>query len=269
MDKVEMGRMTFSEFKTLVRERPVVLIPVASIEEHGPQAPMGDYIITEDVARLICRRTNAIMTPVIPFGYSEYFHRFPGTITLRAPTLAAVVEDVCTSLLEHGLDHLILFNGHRGNNAILEQVGRQIRRTHGVILAEITPWEFLTPAFMQEVYGEDVVRTGHGSDPATSLNLYLQPEDVNMKLIEEGVLRANATFGPFKVQGTGKVKVGDAHATLYLNYDDIAPNGVVGDARIASRDKGERMVRRIVDRCVEFVEAFASLETHIGQADAR
>jgi creatinine amidohydrolase len=59
------------------------------------------------------------VAPVTPFGNSEYFRSFPGTISVRSETLAAVAEDVCGSLLDHGFERLLFVNGHSGNDPIL------------------------------------------------------------------------------------------------------------------------------------------------------
>ncbi|MFW6116629.1 MAG: creatininase family protein, partial [bacterium] len=132
MNKVAIAMMTFAEFQELAKGNPPVLIPMGSVEEHGPQNPMGDYVLAEKIAHMVCERTGCILTPSIPFSYSEYFRKFPGTTTLRPETLFYLAEDVCNSLIYHGLDHLIFFNGHRGNNPILEHLGRKIRAEKGI-----------------------------------------------------------------------------------------------------------------------------------------
>lgn len=263
MEKFDLSLMTFTEFEERARDNPPILIPMGSTEEHGPQNPMGDYLMSQQIARMICERSHCLMTPPIPFSYSEYFRNFPGTITVQAHTLAVLVEDICHSLIRHGLDHLIFFNGHRGNAPILEQIGRKLRAETGVLIAEIIPWEFITADFIKELYGADANRLGHGSEYSTSLAMYLTPEGVNMDLAEQGTLKSDCRFGPFEIKTGTKVKVGQGHATLYLNYDEIVANGVIGDPFIASADKGEKMVARIVEHSLQFIELFEQLDTRV------
>src|SRR5262245_65317566 len=104
MVKHRLAEMSWREVRAARRAQPVVLIPLGSTEQHGPVSPTGDYMITDAIAGRVAERTGSLVAPVIPFGNSEYFRSFPGTISVRSETLAAVAEDVCTSLLDHGFE---------------------------------------------------------------------------------------------------------------------------------------------------------------------
>jgi len=67
----------------------------------------------------IAERTGAIVAPMLPFGYSEVFRHFPGTVTFQAETVNAVMYDVVVSFIENGPDHLIFLCGHNGNMPII------------------------------------------------------------------------------------------------------------------------------------------------------
>ncbi|MEJ1976945.1 MAG: creatininase family protein [Acetobacteraceae bacterium] len=86
--KHRLGDMTFREFEARLPENPVILLPLGSIEEHGPASPMGDFMLTEALATQIAERSGAIAAPTLPFGYAEYFRPIPGGVQLRAKTSA-------------------------------------------------------------------------------------------------------------------------------------------------------------------------------------
>ena len=71
MKKVNLERMSWKEAKEAFQLNPVVMIPMGSMEEHGPHSPMGDYRIATIAAARIAEKTEALVTPVIPFGYSS------------------------------------------------------------------------------------------------------------------------------------------------------------------------------------------------------
>ena len=69
--------MTWVEFRARMAEDPVILIPLGSVEEQGPIAPMGDFMLTEKVTELVAKKADAIAAPTTPFGYAEYFRCIP------------------------------------------------------------------------------------------------------------------------------------------------------------------------------------------------
>jgi creatinine amidohydrolase len=258
--KVRLASMTWKEAEEAYAANPVILIPSASIEQHGPQTPVGDFRISEWVGDRIAERTGAIVAPMLPYGYSEVFRRFPGTVTLEAETVQAVMYDVVVSFLDHGLDHLVFLCGHNGNMPILDQVARRVRREYGVRLGCIEPFRLFSPATMAEAYGRPGVGIGHGSDPITSFNMHLFPDDVRLDLTEPENL---TTYEDLVVRGSTQVALGDVGGHIYFDTMDLAPNGVMGDVSIFDAEAGGKLLAHIVDNGVRFVEMFKNHDTHI------
>src|SRR5262245_20796292 len=111
---MRIGEMTWTEVRDAIATGVAAIVPLGSIEEHGPHAPMGDYAIINDVAGRTGEATGDLVVPTMPFGFSEYFRHYPGTITVRAETLTAVIEDTIDCLIRHGLKHIAIFNGMPG-----------------------------------------------------------------------------------------------------------------------------------------------------------
>lgn len=76
---------------------------MGSTEQQGIHSLTGDYLAAEAIAKRVAEKAGAYYVPVIPFGCSEYFRCFPGTISLRPSTVEAVITDVVESLTEHGI----------------------------------------------------------------------------------------------------------------------------------------------------------------------
>ncbi len=101
---------------------------MGSTEEHGSHSPMGDYLATEEIALRVARETGDFVFPPLPFSYSEYFRHFPGTITLSTQLLHQFVWEVIECLRGSSFRHIVLFNGHKGNEPTLLHLVRDLRR---------------------------------------------------------------------------------------------------------------------------------------------
>ena len=92
------------------------VVAFGSIEQHGHHLPLGtDWMIAQEGARNLARELNAFMLPAMPFGNSREHMAFPGTITLKPSTLAAVLEDIVESLRHHGIKRIVVLSSHGGN----------------------------------------------------------------------------------------------------------------------------------------------------------
>lgn len=256
--KSALFRMTWKEVQEAFAKNPTILIPMGSIEQHGPQTPTGDYRYMDVVSDLIAQNTGAIHAPTIPWGYSEYFKHFPGCLTLKPDTLKAILFDTLDGFLRYKLDHFVFVCGHKGDMPILEQVAREIKDQHHIRIATIEPLSWLTGDFMRKVYGVEKIDIGHGSDPMTSIAMHLFPDDVRMDLLEKG--NASAYAG-MSVKGMSCLDFQGFPAYVYLDTNEIAPNGVLGDASHASAEAGKACVERMVKVGSDFVNWFTQQTT--------
>ncbi len=256
--KHELARMTFREAEEAFRKNPVILIPMGSTEQHGPQCPTGDFRIAEALSKAIAERTDSISAPVIPYSEGAAARKFPGAIPLSPETLYNVVWDVCQGFLRFDLDHIMLVCGDHGNVPILERLTRDLKDNNGVRVAMIEQFRWFTPSWLEEVYGRPSPPIAHGGDPITSLNLYLFPNDVRLDLVTPPERRK---FQGLQVSSLSQVAFDDHTFYLPIDYTEISPNGVLGDASIARREIGERIWKRFIQIGVEIVERFKEVNT--------
>ncbi|MCJ8138941.1 creatininase family protein [Falsirhodobacter halotolerans] len=250
--------MTVAEFCDRLGDDPVILLPLGSHEEQGPHAPMGDYQLAEIIAGRIAESSGAVAAPCLPFGYADFFRGFPGGIQLRASTFTAVLADMITAFLDHGLERVLIVNGHSSNAPLIDQVLRRVRAERGVAVASLDLWRAIPDGVWGRVHGDDAARArGHGADPVTSVAMHLLPDAVRPDLIRPS---GSATaFGlPAAVNG---VRFGDVHVHLPLNAHEVNADGMLGgDATLASAAKGEEIVAHLTALGADLVRHLAHVD---------
>jgi len=99
--------------------KPVaVLLPVGSVEPHGPHLPLGtDTVISETAAEraiaiLAARGISAVLAPSIPYGVTDFALGFAGAISVPAAALSAFLRAVAQAHLAAGFAHVCLVNNH-------------------------------------------------------------------------------------------------------------------------------------------------------------
>lgn len=259
MNKNALHLMTWKEAEKAFKEDPVVIIPLGSMEEHGPHSITGDFLAATEIAKRASEKTGAIYTPTVPFGNSEYFRGYPGTISLSQQTVISVLEDICTSLIEHGITKIAFFNGHAGNGPAVDQVARKVRREKKIMVVSMDLWQMLSPEQKNEIYKEEKDPSGHGGEPLSSVMSYLFPNDMRMDLLPEK-WKENKEWGEFEIENLLKVKLNNSKANLFLNMEDISEEGILGNPINASSARGEQIVDCLVEYGVSLVEKIQKTE---------
>ena len=255
---VDMMHMSWTEVAEAREQQPVILLPIGTLEQHGPHMPIGnDCLVAEYVALETAEQTNALVAPAINYGCSAVFRKFPGTYPVKPETLAAVLRDVSRAFIEQGFRKLVYFDNHGGNEFVCEQVAREMKAEYGVVIGNVYPWN-LGYALMRDTYEDPNKAYGHGAEPETSAMLAMFPEDVLLDRKESGGYQP---FGGWDVQNYNKVSVPGqpVGGTVYLDADEVAPNGVTGDSSMATAERGRIWVERVVGFAVAFVNQYDDL----------
>lgn len=222
---------------------------------------MGDYLVEEEIAVRVARQTGDVVIPPLPYGYSEYFRKFPGVITLQSDTLYRFVEDVVQCLIAHGFRHIALFNGHKGNEPTLMHLVRKIRREQGLLVPIVSSSSFgVTADLVKEIYGLHY-RLGHGGEPMGSVYMYMMPGSVDLSRAEEWGQRP---FLGLPADGLSGVLFEGTHVGFAVDMDDITPpSGSLSDPGVASVEKGKRQTDVAVEGAVRFMRWFKSIDPHV------
>ncbi|MER8407330.1 creatininase family protein [Mesorhizobium sp. M0185] len=233
--RVWWGDYRTTEYATVDPETTIAVLPLAAIEQHGPHLPVStDTSIMNGMLETVIARLpgdlDIRILPVQAVGKSNEHLHAPGTLTLPATTLVEAWTELGLSVARSGVRKLIVVNSHGGNEEIMGIVTRELR-VRAKMLAVKTSWQrFGRPASM---YTELEDRHGiHGGDVETSLMLHFRPDLVDMGKADNfvsKVARAEKEFALLRHTGT--------HAFAWI-ASDLNPNGVVGDASIATAEKG-------------------------------
>ncbi len=259
-ERNELQHMTWKEIDQVFQNDPVIIIPLGSMEVQGPHAPTGDYLVAEEAAAEACKRSGAYCLPVVPFGNSEYFRSFSGTVSVRPDTLYNWVMDMCTSLIEHGITKILFLNGHAGNDSILENVARDIRREKNLVLCRLNIWRTATPQLKKELYGDKAGSIGHGGGIVDAVDRYLFPHDVKEELV--GPSDIVKKWENFEATGIGKVNICGIEGYVYTNFEDLSVQGCLGDPYVSTSETGRILFERMVECCCNFVEKMKLSDMH-------
>ncbi len=114
-----------------IKKKPVVIIPVGSIEQHGPHLPVStDSDIISYIARKVSEKTGFILLPTIEYGVSFEHHPF-FNLSVKPATLQKVLIDICVSLLRNKITAIIILNGHHGNHKAIIKIPEKVSKIVG------------------------------------------------------------------------------------------------------------------------------------------
>jgi creatinine amidohydrolase len=247
--------LTAPEFAALDRAQAVAILPIGAVEQHGPHLAMGvDHDLTIAVlARALPLIDSALIVlalPVQAIGKSTEHEAFPGTLSLSAETLLAVLHDIAASVARAGVRRLLFLNGHGGNRALLELACRDLRADPGLITAHVA-WDDLAGA--EGVVGAVEAQNGlHAGDVETSAMLAAHPDMVRLDRAEDF---GSAHLGWQKAHP--ELGLGGAALRPGWLMGDLNPRGAIGNASAATADKGERLLANAAQALARLVADFA------------
>lgn len=246
------GDLTSPELDEAARRSPVVVLPVGSMEQHGPHLPLDTDIYPMSRWCLDAARRapdDILLMATIPYGYNIHATDFPGTIHVAHDTLIDYCAEVCRSVAHHGFTKIVLVNGHGSNAAPLELVARRVVLETHAACALLDWFSFGVEAFAP--LRESVFPGGcsHACEAETSVYLYLSPDRVEMDRARDHVRTTMNDFWYVDAFGRGPVKLG-----WWTSAD--TPHGAIGQPTLATADKGRALYEAGLERFVEFVRAF-------------
>jgi creatinine amidohydrolase len=274
-DKIKnlLPHMTWAEVQDLRTRSDMVIIPVASLEQHAFHLPIGtDYYNGLGRAQLIAQKTDVLVAPVLLPGNSPYHMEFPGTIALSSQTIQQVYFEAAQSLMKHGFKRFMLLNSHAGNQHITRYIVDRINQETEGIAVDLgdAASPFLTRAPQPSTQTTRVFDR-HGGVGETSASLYMTPSLVNL----EASKRATLTMPDHMMKMLPEVTAGDPTATLVFLAEglkakstgkgtstrEMTDTGTWGqrDPREATAEQGRREAENFVQAAVRFIERWKQL----------
>jgi creatinine amidohydrolase len=207
------------EFRKLIKsKKPTIIIPVGSIEQHGPHLPIStDSDIVTEIASRLAKKCGFIVFPTISYGVSlEHEPLF--NLSLKENNLRKILDDIITSLGKNHIKKIIILNGHHGNLQVLNRIGME-----GV--SKLSYWHFMKHEF------------DHAGFVETSLMLAISNK-VKMKKAKKGLITKELSEKEKKRISNLSTKTG--------GFPKVTKNGVWGDPTGATKKDGQKFLAEIV-----------------------
>ena len=161
------------------------ILPTGSTEQHNEHLAMehdtASALHVAWQAALDLYPQVVVATP-IPVGISEHWMEFRGTLTLKPETFAAVAFDICQSLQRHGIEHILIVNGHAGNGPLGKQMD-EFRQKLGIDVQFCSYWQAY-PRELVEQHMESGDCPAHAAEFETSFALGAFPENVHWEGVD-------------------------------------------------------------------------------------
>lgn len=248
--RVWWGDFRTTDYASIDPEATIAVLPVAAIEQHGPHLPVStDTTIMNGMLETVIARLPADLDvrilPVQSVGKSNEHLHAPGTLTLTPLAAIQSWADIGASVARAGVRKIVFVNSHGGNEEIMGIVARELRVTFKMLAVKTSWSRFGRPAGL---YSDMEDRYGiHGGDFETSMMLHFRPDLVDMSKagnFASSVQRAEQEFDLLKPTGS--------HAFAWI-ASDLNPNGVVGEANLATEHKGRLTAEHQADGFVRLL----------------
>lgn len=242
--------LTWKEIAQMPNKENVVIIqPVGAIEQHGLHLPVAvDSAISVGVlGKALSQLASDIPAYALPplyYGKSNEHSGFPGTITLSAGTLLAIIKEMAASIYASGFRKLVLMNSHGGQPQIMEIAARDLHQEHpNFAVFPLFTWR--VPHIAGDLLTAQEQEYGiHAGDAETSIMLALLPEQVKM---EQAVKEYPQVPKDSLLDMEGKLPF------AWLTKE-LSQSGVMGDATAATKEKGDRILQSVADGWVKVIE---------------
>src|SRR5256714_11179189 len=251
-------KLTWPEINDAVDLGKVCIVPCGAVEQHGAHLPLDVDIVCrplleKNTGRLIPDKM--LVLPTVCYGYTGHVMDFPGTINNHYQHFIDHVLDITKSLAYHGFKKILLLNGHGSNMPNLDLVARRTNLETDAECILAAWWNLLTvdKSFLPR-WRESKFPGGcaHACELETSLYMYLDGGNVRTDLIKSGEISFNTENNEFNWVDLFAA----GPATVISWTSSYSETGVLGDAELATAEKGREAYEEAVKQLVRFVTWF-------------
>jgi creatinine amidohydrolase len=234
--------LTSGNFAKAVEECGVCLLPMGSIERHGPHLPVGcDTIAVEALARRAAEIEPAVVFPPLYLGQIAEARHQPGTVSLDHELLLRLLRATLEEIGRNGFRKILIVNGHGGNNALLSYLlFYLLQERHDYVVYQAAGGMSAEDRkrWQEMCGGED----GHAGIGETSMMMHLVPDTVHVEDFTD----------PADAESRGWLKhLGSVRNSFWWYADH--PTHISGDPRPATPEKGEFLLEAGVRGLVETI----------------
>lgn len=256
-EKYRYEEYTWPEIRQAVEQNRVAVLPVGTVEQHGPHLPLvTDVLTATEMSRRAVERMpgEAVLMPSVYYSFNEHHLDFPGTIAVEGPTIINYVTDIGKSLAHHGFRKILLVNGHGSNVPFLDVAARNITNHSDAICAMVSWWSLIPRELLTKLRESEFPGgMAHGCELETSVLLYLRGDLVQFEKAHRDINFQKTEFFYWDLASPSPV----VFQEFFSRY---SKSGTVGDPTKATREKGEQFVEAVVSRMVNLLREFRARE---------
>jgi creatinine amidohydrolase len=246
-----LGDLSWPEAAERFKTSPIVIIPFgAGAKEHGPHMPMNaDRVVMDYLLKVAVESTDVIVAPAIVHGWFPAFRDFPGTEVADPSVFQSYVQAVGMSLAKQGAQRIVFLNTgiSKATGLPISIAAREIRVETGAPTLVVS-WDDLETEEITEL--QEQLMGGHGDEIETSINLYLQPELVNMELaVQDYGERTPKDYGGYQPGRLTRDETDPAYTA----------SGIFGDATLATAEKGEKALAELTREWIKALNGFSNV----------
>ena len=249
-----LGEMTRDEAKERIKECDVAILPVGSLEQHGPHLPLDTdafdaYWLAQKVAKKVAP-PRPVVCPPINYGVSYHHMDFAGTLTIEPATLSNLTYEIGISLVKHGIRKILIINGHGGNTPALNCTAQRLNDETNILVCVESG--NITAKEQKRLFKtkNDV----HSGEYETSTSLANREELVRKDRIRKPEMKFLSRHLEFEGKNVVPFK---------YRVKDISKTGVLGDPTKANKKKGEKIWNLTIDALVKVVEDLKKIKVRM------
>lgn len=238
-----LAELTSPEAAEAVARSRTAVLPLGSIEQHGPHLPNGtDTMAAEMIAQAVAERLDAVYVPFGPYGVTPIHAGHPGTVNLRRETFEALLTDICTELIRMGVQTFILINWHEGNIASMNAVATDLQDRHDTYFFGVQACYTA-----QRVYRDEGGELTHGGGIETLAMLAYDP----------ALVKADRAGEATRPPGADQMDLMRRSQEVYgfiTDVSELADDGWYGNPQWATPERAEQFTKTVADAVLETLE---------------
>ncbi|MDX2160030.1 MAG: creatininase family protein [bacterium] len=272
-----LGDLSYVDVQEYLKHSDTILIPKASLEQHGPHLPLYcDTITALEVAKRAGDAAGILYTPTLWLGYSPQHMRAPGwgagTVTLRADTYLNLIYDIGRSLIHHGFNRLVFVNGHGSNVKVIDPVLRRLRYETGALIAYYKPYAERYIGMLKDVLEGPVEETPgwHAGELETSQVLAHNPKLVRLDRASVDKAHPPKWLGEAWAKKDGMPDAefqGYQYFNFPFDHEEFTDSGTMGNPFKGTAEKGEIAFSRFSQHLIDAVAELEKVDVQIKNRD--
>ncbi|MGH3650995.1 MAG: creatininase family protein [Acidimicrobiia bacterium] len=241
LEQMLLSNMTQPQAEEALGKGTAIIV-TGSIEQHGGHLPLGtDAFAALTIALRVGRRLDAPVLPLSPVGVAPYHLHWPGSLTIRPDTLAALMLDVCEGLSAAGVERVVVVNWHEGNSPAIRIAADRVQAKLPVrvIVAE-------SHVITNGLFPDEMEFT-HAGSMETAAVLAHDPSLVRLQERTDGDLVEKGT------DGHALFRRRDVFPVM-KDFREVAATGWYGTPDTVSEERAREIIDAVADHIVSSVE---------------